>query len=163
MKRTALIPALALSLAACGGAGEAPTANDSAALAAENKAGLAGEVVELPGGEGDGEDVPLADDAVSASAIARADGWVGRWRGVEGLNLIVAKGDAPGRYKLDMQYSLDDKGVFDGTATEEGIAFTRPDGEHVLRATDGDATGLKWLAGKKDCLTVKDAEGYCRD
>ena len=29
--------------------------------------------------------------------------------------------------------------------------------------TDGDATGLKYLAGKKDCLTVEPGEGYCRD
>jgi hypothetical protein len=171
MKRTALIPAIALSLAACGGAENAP-ANDSEALAAENKAGLAGDVVELPGGEGAGEEGVAIEDGPSvpstlpmppADAIARADGWVGRWRGVEGLNLVIARGDAPGRYKLDMQYSLDDKGVFDGTASPEGIAFDRPDGPHVLRATDGEATGLKWLAGKRDCLTVASGEGYCRD
>jgi hypothetical protein len=28
--------------------------------------------------------------------------------------------------------------------------------------TNGDATGLKYLAGKTDCLTVKSGEGYCR-
>lgn len=168
MKRTALIPALAFSLAACGSAGEAPNATDNAALAAENKAGLAGDVVELPGGEGEalganGESAIGGAAMVDPAAIARADGWVGRWRGVEGLNLVIAKGEAPGTYSLDMQYSLDDKGVFVGTATAAGIAFTRPDGAQVLRPTDGDATGLKWLAGKKDCLTVKQGEGYCRD
>ena len=30
-------------------------------------------------------------------------------------------------------------------------------------ATDGDATGMKWLAGKARCLTVRVGEGYCRD
>jgi hypothetical protein len=108
-----------------------------------------------------GNGIENAADAV-AGAPSR-DGWVGRWRGVEGLNLVIAKGDAPGKYKLDMQYSLDDKGKFDGVATSEGIAFERPDGKQVLRATDGDATGLKYLAGKKDCLTVQSGEGYCRD
>ncbi|WP_315761187.1 hypothetical protein [Sphingomonas sp. Y38-1Y] len=168
----ALIPALMLTLAGCGGASTTPAENE--ALAAENKAGLGGDVVELPSGEGEGEgegveaeeanmaaSVPAV--APSPAAIARADGWVGRWRGVEGLNLVIAKGDAPGRYDLDMQYSLDDKGKFVGTATEEGIAFKRPDGDQVLRAGNGEATGLKWLAEKKDCLVVKPSEGYCRD
>jgi hypothetical protein len=169
MKRTALIPALALSLVACSGASEAPNATENEALAAENKAGLAGDVVELPGGEGEGEGAVLNEEMTpgagepDAAATARADGLVGRWRGVEGLNLVIAKDRAPGHYTLDMQYSLDGKGKFAGVATAEGIAFTRPDGEKVLRPTDGDATGLKWLAGKKDCLTVAPGEGYCRD
>ncbi|WP_204325615.1 hypothetical protein, partial [Stenotrophomonas maltophilia] len=60
-------------------------------------------------------------------------------------------------------YTLDDKGSFEGKGTREGIAFERPDGKQVLKASDGDATGLKYLAGKKDCLTVKTGEGYCRD
>ncbi|WP_294262218.1 hypothetical protein [uncultured Sphingomonas sp.] len=169
MKRIALIPALALSLAACSGASEAPNATDNAAAAAENKAGLDGDVVELPAGEGEGEGA-IVNEAVKpgagepdAAATARADKWVGRWRGVEGLNLVIAKDSAPGHYTLDMQYSLDEKGKFTGVATAAGIAFTRPDGEKVLRPTDGDATGLKWLAGKKDCLTVASGEGYCRD
>ena len=28
---------------------------------------------------------------------------------------------------------------------------------------NGDAAGLKYLAGKQDCLVVKPGEGYCRD
>lgn len=31
-----------------------------------------------------------------------------------------------------------------------------------LRATDGNREGMKWLAGKADCLTVKKGEGSCR-
>lgn len=91
------------------------------------------------------------------------DDWIGRWKGVEGTYLVIARGAEPGRYKLEMQYTLDAKGKFDGTGSTEGIAFERPDGKQVLHPSDGDATGLKWLAGKKDCLTVKTGEGYCRD
>jgi hypothetical protein len=93
------------------------------------------------------------------------DAWVGRWRGVEGLNLVIAK-DAkkgPGYYTLTQQYTLDDKGVFEGHAVGDTIQFTRPDGDQFLHETDGMATGLKYLATKKQCLTVKPGEGYCRD
>ncbi len=95
------------------------------------------------------------------------DKWVGKWMGVEGLHLTIAKDDSIGRghYLLTMQYGLDadDSGTFKGEATEEGITFTRPDGPQLLRAGDGEATGLKWLADKKDCLIVDTGEGYCRD
>jgi len=94
------------------------------------------------------------------------DQWVGKWIGVEGLNLTVAKDDAVGRghYLLTMQYGLDaeDAGTFKGEEADNGIAFTRPDGPQMLRAGDGEATGLKWLADKKDCLIVATGEGYCR-
>lgn len=92
------------------------------------------------------------------------DAWVGRWIGVEGLNLTVTKLAEAGHYQLDMQYGTDADmaGSYEGTGTPDGIAFTRPDGAQVLRAASGDETGLKYLAGKTDCLKVKDGEGYCR-
>ncbi len=95
------------------------------------------------------------------------DKWVGKWIGVEGLYLTIAKDDSIGRghYLLTMQYGLDadDSGTFKGEAAEDGITFSRPDGPQLLRAGDGEATGLKWLADKKDCLIVDTGEGYCRD
>jgi len=94
-----------------------------------------------------------------------AAGWIGRWKGVEGLTLTIAADPAkrPGHYRLTDRYTLDDHGVFDGVGKGDTILFTRPDGPQVLRATDGKATGLKYLADKTDCLTVKSGEGYCRD
>ena len=95
------------------------------------------------------------------------DKWVGKWIGVEGLHLTIAKDESIGRghYILTMQYGLDadDSGTFKGEAAEGGIAFTRPDGPQLLRAGDGAATGMKWLADKKDCLVVDTGEGYCRN
>jgi hypothetical protein len=32
-----------------------------------------------------------------------------------------------------------------------------------IRATDGPATGMKWLSDKSNCLTIRSGEGYCRD
>lgn len=87
---------------------------------------------------------------------------VGRYKGVEGMYLVVRHGTSPGKYRLEMQWDLDNKGKFAGVAKDDGIAFTRNGEDLMLRPTDGDATGLKWLAGQKECLTVKPGEGYCR-
>ena len=89
--------------------------------------------------------------------------YTGRWIGVEGMVLDIAPKDTPGHYALTMQWDLDNKGIFDGTATSDTISFERNGVRETLRPTDGDATGLKYLAGKTDCLTVKPGEGYCRD
>ena len=109
---------------------------------------------------------PASVQATLVPATPPTDQWVGKWIGVEGLNLTIAKDDSIGRghYLLTMQYGLDadDSGTFKGEAAEDGIAFTRPDGPQLLRAGDGEATGLKWLADKKDCLIVATGEGYCR-
>ncbi|RUR46538.1 hypothetical protein [Vreelandella populi] len=95
------------------------------------------------------------------------DQWVGSWIGVEGLVLEISKDESadPGHYLLEMQYGLDadQSGTFEGQATDEGIRFSRDDGSQLLRAGDGEATGLKWLAEKEDCLVVQPGEGYCRD
>ncbi|GAA0737296.1 hypothetical protein [Sphingomonas japonica] len=149
-----------LALAACNGG--ADTSEQANIAAIENQAGLDGPIVELP--EEGGSEAELVGENAEAPTSAATDKWVGKWVGVEGLVLDIAPDAAkgPGAYRLTMQYTLDDKGVFEGTATPEGIAFSRPDGDHVLRATDGDATGLKYLAGKTDCLTVMQGEGYCR-
>ncbi|MGP9680265.1 hypothetical protein ACT3TC_16740 [Halomonas sp. AOP27-A1-41] len=95
------------------------------------------------------------------------DQWVGRWTGVEGLYLEVQQDETagPGHYLLEMQYGLDadQSGTFEGQATDDGISFSRDDGQQLLRAGDGEATGMKWLADKEDCLVVQAGEGYCRD
>ena len=150
--------ALLLALGACGTAERtadqvgngADTAADALANAGDGLASATGNAAEDLGN-------------TAAAAAQGHDAWVGRWTGVEGTYLVISKAALPDHYRLEMQYTLDDKGKYDGTGTAEGIAFTRPDGKQVLRASDGDATGLKWLAGKKDCLTVKSGEGYCRD
>lgn len=88
--------------------------------------------------------------------------YLGRWTGVEGMYLVVAPKPGGG-VTLDMQWDLDHKGTFDGSVTAEGLRFMRDGVAETAVRSDGDATGLKYLAGKKDCLTVKPGEGYCRD
>lgn len=105
---------------------------------------------------------PTPTPSATATATLGANHYLGRWIGVEGMFLNVTE-PAQGEVRLEMQYDLDNKGTYAGTITPEGIRFQRNGETLLLRPSDGDATGLKWLAGKKDCLTVKPSEGYCRD
>ena len=88
------------------------------------------------------------------------DAWLGRWTGPEGTFLLLAGGD--GRYEVTIQ-NLDGPRVFAGVAAGEQIRFERDGVVELIHATDGAATGMKWLTEKVDCLTVRAGEGYCRD
>ena len=97
-----------------------------------------------------------------ATAPHRFASWAGKWTGVEGMYATITPAE-PGKYKLEMQSDLDTKGTYDGEDSEHGIKFKRGTEDLSLRRGNGDETGLKYLAGKKECLIVKEGEGYCRD
>jgi hypothetical protein len=103
-------------------------------------------------------DSPAAPPA-AAPAAPVADQWIGQWTGPEGTFLKIGAGG--GRYDLTIQ-NLDGPRTFSGLATERGISFERDGVREEIRATNGEATGMKWLKDKTDCLTVKPGEGYCR-
>lgn len=88
--------------------------------------------------------------------------YLGRWTGVEGMYLQVTPKPAGG-VSMEMQWDLDNRGTFDGSVTAEGLRFMRNGVAETAVRTDGNATGLKYLAGKTNCLTVKSGEGYCKD
>ena len=110
------------------------------------------------------ETVPAegAEATDPATAPHRVADWAGKWTGVEGMYATITPTE-PGKYKLEMQSDLDTKGTYDGEDSEHGIKFKRGSEELSLRRGSGDETGLKYLAGKKECLIVKEGEGYCRD
>ncbi|MBN8841673.1 MAG: hypothetical protein J0H88_00365 [Sphingomonadales bacterium] len=109
------------------------------------------------------ETVPAEGAETSDAAAAhRFASWAGKWTGVEGMYVTITTAE-PGKYKLEMQSDLDTKGTYDGSDSEHGIKFKRGAEELSLRRGNGDETGLKYLAGKKECLIVKQGEGYCRD
>lgn len=110
------------------------------------------------------ETVPPEPTAAEDPATAphRFASWAGKWTGVEGMFVTITAAE-PGKYKLEMQSDLDTKGTYDGSDSEHGIQFKRGTEELSLRRGNGDETGLKYLAGKKECLIVKTGEGYCRD
>lgn len=104
--------------------------------------------------------VPAAAPTPSAAAVPD---YAGRWTGVEGMFLDVRPSPQPGRFGLTMQYDLDHRETVVARLAGDALEFSR-DGERLmLRPTDGKATGLKYLADKKHCLTVAPGEGYCRD
>ena len=87
------------------------------------------------------------------------DGWLGRWDGPEGTYLQLSK--SGGQYVVVIQ-DLDGPKSFTGLADGHRIRFTRDGKTEFITAGDGEATGMKWLADKKDCLLTKKGEGWCR-
>lgn len=95
---------------------------------------------------------------VRADAIT--DRWSGQWNGPEGTFLRIAGGQ--GKYEITIQ-NLDGPRAFQGSAAGNQIQFERDGLKEFIRATGGTETGMKWLASKSNCLTVRAGEGYCRD
>lgn len=104
-----------------------------------------------------------APDPVAVPTFAPASDYVGHWTGVEGMFLDIEATDRPGRYRLTMQYDLDNRQTALARLDGDTLVFERKGARETLRPTDGTATGLKYLAAKKKCLTVGAGEGYCRD
>ena len=127
----------------------------------------------LAGCSGGGETVPsnatVAEPrpsvAYPGAEPSQRDRYVGHFVGVEGMFLDIEAMPEPHRYKLTMQWDLDHRGTFlaEQRPLELGLDFYRQGKLERLQSSNGDATGLKYLAGKKDCLMVKKGEGYCRD
>lgn len=102
--------------------------------------------------------VPVAPAPAAASDALM--GWVGQWDGPEGTYLrLAAKPDS--KYDVTIK-NLDGARTFPGTGDAHHVYFERDGKQETITATDGAATGMKWLADKSTCLTVKAGEGYCR-
>ena len=83
------------------------------------------------------------------------DGWLGRWDGPEGTFLQLSK--TGGQYVVVIQ-DLDGPKSFAGFADGNLIRFVRDGKTEFITAGDGEATGMKWLGDKKDCLLTKKGE-----
>lgn len=160
MKTLALVLSVA-ALAACSDR-QPPADTTAPAEAVTAEASEAEATSATPAATVDGTSTSPVEPSTPADAAKIEADYLGRWTGVEGMYLVVASKPGGG-VTLDMQWDLDNKGNFDGSVTAEGLRFMRNDVAETALHTDGDATGLKYLAGKKDCLTVKPGEGYCRD
>lgn len=95
-----------------------------------------------------------------AAASAHTDGWIGRWNGPEGTYLQISGGK--GSYQITIT-DLDRAYEFRGATVGDHIEFERNGTNESIKPSNGDETGMKWLAGKTDCLKIKAGEGFCRD
>ena len=89
-----------------------------------------------------------------------ASQWQGRWIGPEGTFLELQP-QADG-VAITVQ-SLDGPAHYQGTEHAGGIHFIRDGKTETVRAGDGEATGMKWLLDKQNCLVIQLGEGFCRD
>lgn len=139
--------ALVLLLTAC--KAPAPEAPSVPAAPAEPAAPRAEAVTE-----------PAVEPAPPQALVPAASAWVGKWIGPEGTYLELT--EEGGAYKVTIQ-SLDGTATYDAVAIEDRVEFQRNGTPETIRATSGAETGMKWLLDKKDCLTIKTGEGFCRD
>lgn len=95
-----------------------------------------------------------------SKVLETTDNWVGQWNGPEGTYLRLEGGD--GEFKVSIR-DLDGETTYQGTAAGPQIRFKRNGVMESIQATSGADTGMKWLADKSNCLTVRAGEGYCRD
>lgn len=97
---------------------------------------------------------------VQPVAPGLASQWQGRWTGPEGTFLhLQPQGDG---VAITIQ-SLDGPAHYLGTEQTAGIQFTREGKTETIRAGGGQATGMKWLLEKRNCLVIHPGEGFCRD
>ena len=66
-----------------------------------------------------------------------------------------------GGYKVTIS-NLDGPVTYPAAPAAGGLTFERTGVRETLHPTDGAGTGMKWLADKTRCLTVKPGEGFCR-
>lgn len=98
-------------------------------------------------------------DMAPPAATTGPDSWTGKWMGPEGTFMDVEKLDSG--YQLTIS-DLDGVKFFKGKRAGDAIEFERKDKTESIKASDGKATGMKWLADKTNCLTIHAGEGYCR-
>ena len=106
------------------------------------------------------ETAASAKAAISPPGGSVVGRWTGRWIGPEGTDLVLTPhGNG---YTVTIR-NLDGPRTFDGAIEGDEVRFVRDGKTESIHAGSGTDTGMKWLAGKKDCLVVAASEGYCRD
>lgn len=98
--------------------------------------------------------------APAPAPVQAASPLLGQWDGPEGTSVRID--GAGGKYAVTIR-NLDGPRTFQGRGEGDTILFERDGKALTIRRGDGAATGMKWLADKKNCLIVDAGEGYCRD
>lgn len=107
----------------------------------------------------DRERKPSTAEPAPAATNRSTDAWLGQWNGPEGTFLLLSKDGE--KYVIKIQ-SLDGPNTYEGVSAGDRIEFERDGRRESIHAGNGEATGMKWLLDKKDCLIIKTGEGFCR-
>jgi len=100
-------------------------------------------------------DLPIRAET-SDSSLNR---WLGKWIGPEGTFLDLSKDGSKFVVKIN---SLDGPAIYEGTVVGDHIEFQRNGKTELIRAGNGQDTGMKWLLNEKNCIFIKKGEGFCR-
>ena len=104
---------------------------------------------------------PSVDPKAPAAPSAKITALEGKWPGVEGASLNITKNGE--KYKVEITGADKKTEAFDGSANGDTIEFKRKDKLETIKASTTEETGMKWLAGEKNCVVItKGSEGYCR-
>lgn len=102
---------------------------------------------------------PPASPTIAPAKTGNAtDKWLGQWNGPEGTFLLLSRKGA--HYEVKVQ-SLDGPNTYEGVVAGDCIEFKRDGKTESIRAGSGKDTGMKWLLEKKDCLIIREGEGFC--
>ena len=107
-----------------------------------------------------GRNAETGPQAKASAAEVVPDQWLGRWDGPEGTFLRLSRSGAT--YTVVIQ-DLDGVRVFNGVDDHGRVRFVRDGRTEYLVAGGGEASGMKWLADKKNCLLTRPGEGWCRE
>lgn len=104
--------------------------------------------------------LPTIDPKAPAVPSAKLPALEGVWPGVDGSSLnIIRKSD---KYAIEIKAS-GKTDTFEGVVKGDTIEFKRKDKMETIKAATAEETGMKWLAGEKNCVVItKGSEGYCR-
>jgi hypothetical protein len=103
---------------------------------------------------------PLTPSLAPNAAPRKIAECIARWNGPEGTYLEISKsGD---KYEIRIK-DLDKMQTYRGTAAADRISFERNGKAETIRSGNGQQTGMKWLADKRNCLVIRLGEAYCRD
>jgi len=95
-----------------------------------------------------------------AASAAKLDALVGRWPGVEGTYLNIAKKGE--KYSIEIA-NLDGPKTYEGTAKGDVIEFTRNGKTETIKVASGADTGMKGFEKETNCVVVtKGTEGFCK-
>src|SRR5688572_24231361 len=105
---------------------------------------------------------PAASPSGSPAVIGergKPDALLGKWQGVEGASLNVAKKGE--KYSIEIA-NPDGSKTFEGTAKGEAIEFTRNGKTETIKTAAGSETGMKGFEKEPNCVVIAKGEGFCR-